>query len=83
MGPHWGEWGGNRICVSFVLLAYGTALNIFRHILYKTWPPELRGNKLVSLKVSGVSSSLMIMTVGEDGAPEGVCQGKIDISLVY
>ena len=48
-----GERRNSGVCVQFVLLACGTALNVLAYELYKTWPPELGGDELASFEVPG------------------------------
>ena len=77
-----GEWRDGGVCVRLVLLAHGTAFDIFSHKLCKAGPPEFRGDKLAGLEVTGVSSGLMVVAVGKDGAAERVPWGDIDTSFV-
>ena len=78
----WGEQGNGGMCVCFVLLARGIALNVLAHKLCKTGPPKLRDNKLAGLKIARVSSGLVVMAAGKDRAMEGVLQGNVDATLV-
>ena len=50
--------------------------------LCKVWPPELGSNELTSLEITGVTSSLMVMTAGKDGTSERILWGNIDIAFV-
>ena len=70
------------MCVRLVLLACGTAFNVFTHKLCETQPPEFRDDKLASLEVTRVTSSFMIVTMGKNGATEGVFQGNINATPV-
>ena len=70
------------MCVRLVLLACGIALNILLYKLHEIWPPELRYDKLMSLKIHGMASSLMVMAVSEDRAPQRVLRGNIDTSFI-
>ena len=60
------------MCDGFILLTCGTALNIFLHKLGKAWPPELRGDELMSLKITRVVSNLVVMAPDKDGVIERV-----------
>ena len=82
VGHDQGERGNSGVHVRFVLLACGTAFNIFPYELCETQPPELRGNKLVSFEITWMTSSLMVMTMGEDGTTEGGLWGNIDTTFV-
>ena len=68
--------------IRFVLLTDGAAFNVFAHELHKPWPSELSSNKLTSLEITGVTSSLMVMTMDEDGTVERIIQGNIDATFV-
>ena len=50
--------------------------------LCKTQPPELRGDKLASLEITGVAGSFVVMAAGKDGAAEGILWGDIDMTFV-
>ena len=52
------------MCIGFVLLARGTAFNVFPHILCEAWPSEFQGDELLGFEITGVSDSLMIMALG-------------------
>ena len=56
--------------VGLVLLARSTALNVPLHELCKTWLSEFCGDKLTSLEVSQVASSLVVMAVSKDEVAE-------------
>ena len=60
------------MCVGFVLLAHGTALNIFLHEPCKAQPLELGGDKLTDLEITRVTGSLMVMAANKDRVAEGV-----------
>ena len=68
--------------VRLVLLAHGTAFNILSYKSGEPRPPELRSNKLVDFEIVRVFSSLMIMTVRQDGLAERVLGGNIHIFAV-
>ena len=70
------------MCVRLVLLACGTAFDIFSHELHKTWPSEFSSNKLVGFEITQVTSSLMVVATGEDGVAEGIVWGDIDMTFV-
>ena len=82
MGFDRSERGNGGVCVCLVLLACGTAFDIFVHKLCKAQPPEFRGDKLVGLEVTRVTGGLMVMAVGKDGATEGILWGNVDMILV-
>ena len=69
------------VCVQFVLLTHSATFNILLHKLDEAWPPELSGDELVGLEVPRVSGSFMVVTLGKDGAMEGVLQRNIDMTL--
>ena len=77
-----GEQGDGGVCVRFVLLACGTAFDVFAHKLRETRPPKFRADELAGLKVARVSGSLVIMAVGKNGAMEGVLQGDVDMAFI-
>ena len=82
VGLDQGEWGDGRVCVRLVLLAHGAALDVFLHELCEAWPPEFGGDELAGFEITRVTSGLMVMTVGKDGATEGILQGYIDMTFV-
>ena len=82
MGLDVSKQGGGGVSVGFVLLACGTAFNILVHKLCESQPSKLRGDKLTSLEITWVTSSLMIMTMSENGAAEGILQGYVDTAFV-
>ena len=59
-----------RMSVGLILLANSIALDIFLDILCKARLLELVSNKLMGFEVPRVTSSLMIVTVGQYGAVE-------------
>ena len=77
-----GQRGDGGVRVRFVLLARGAAFDVFSHKVCETQPPELRGNKLASFQVTGVTGSLVVVAAGEDGATEGILWGDVDTTLV-
>ena len=82
MGLDRGEQEHGGVSVGFVLLAYGAALDVLLHELCKIQSPELSSYELTCFEITGMSGSLMIMAVGEDGMTEGVLQGNINMILV-
>ena len=82
MGLDQGEWGNGGVRVRLVLLACGTALNIFAHKMCETRPPKFGGDKLASLEIARVTCSLVVVTVGEDGAVKGLLWEYVDTTLV-
>ena len=82
MGFDRGEWRDGGVCVQLVLLAHGTAFDIFAHKLRETWPPKFGGNELAGLEVTEVSSGLMVVAASEDGTIEGALRGDIDMTLI-
>ena len=81
-GFDWGERGNSGVCIHRVLLAHGAAFNILAYEMCETRPPELRGNELVGLEVTWVTSSLMVMATGEDGTTERALWGDINTTFV-
>ena len=77
-----GEWGSGGMCIRLVLLARGTAFNIFAYKLRETRPPEFRGDELASLQIAGVTSGLVVVAAGEDGTTEGILRGNIYATFV-
>ena len=57
-------------------------LDTLAYKLCKTWPSELRGDKLVDLEISRVISCFMVMAVGEDRTIEGILQGNVNTAFV-
>jgi hypothetical protein len=47
--------------IDFILLASRATFNILPDELDKAWPPEFGGNKLMGLKVAGMTCGEMIM----------------------
>ena len=82
MGLNWGKQKNGGVCVRLILLAYGTALNVLAHKMCKAGPPEFSSNKLGGFEVTEVSSSLVVMTAGEDGVMKGVIQRNVDMAFV-
>ena len=68
--------------IGLILLACGTAFDVVVDVLYKTWPPKLRGNKLAGLKITRVSSSFVIMISREDGVMKRILRGYIDMTFI-
>ena len=81
MGFDQSEQGNSGVYIRLILLAYSTALNVLTHKLCKIQLLEFRGNELVDLEIPEVASSLVVMTMNEDGAKEGVTKGYVDASL--
>ena len=63
-------------------MANGTAFDVFSHKLCEARPPEFGGDELAGFEITRVTSGLVVMAVGEDGAAEGVLQGHVDTVLV-
>ena len=78
-----GERRNGGVCVQLVLLAHSTAFDVFLHKLHETQSSELSSNKLMSLEVSRMTSSLVGMTLGKNRVVEGTIRGHIDASFVY
>ena len=83
MGFDQGERRDGGVRVSLVLLAHGTAFNIFAYELRETRPPELRGDELAGLEITGVAGGLVVVAAGEDGTTERVLRGNIDMAFVH
>ena len=61
MGFDQGEWWDSGMGICFVLLAYGTALNVLSYKLGEARPPELSSDELVSLEISRVLSGFVVV----------------------
>ena len=83
VGHDQGERRDSGVGVCLVLLACGTAFDIFAHKLCKARPPKLHGDELASLEISGVTGGFVIMTAGEDGVTKGVGRRNVDVALVH
>ena len=70
------------MCVNFVLLAGGTALNISADEGSKSRPPKLSSDQLACFKETRVAGGFMVMALFENGAVEGVIGGDVDTALV-
>jgi len=70
------------MCVRFVLLASGTAFDVFVDIGSETRPPKLGSNWLMGFEVSGVSGSFMVVALCKDGMVDGVIIRDVDLALV-
>ena len=70
------------MCVRLVLLAHAAVFHILLHKLHEAWPPELRGNKLVSFQVVRVTCSFVVMTADKDRVMKGVLWENINMSFV-
>ena len=82
MGPDQSKQRDSGMYVGFVLLACGTAINVFVHKLHEAQPPEFSSDKLTSFEITRVTSGLVVMTPGEDRATEGVLQGNVHSPFV-
>ena len=82
VGFNWGEQQDGGVSVGFVLLACGTAFNVFVHKLYKIRPPKFRGNKLASLEITRVAGGLMVVAADEDELTEGVLWRNVDMTFI-
>ena len=60
------------MCIRFVLLACGVALDVLVHELCEIQPPEFGGDKLVGFKIPGMTDGLMVMIMGKDRVMERV-----------
>ena len=70
------------MCVSFVLLAESTALNIAADIGSEARPTEFGSDQLASFQEAGVTGGLMIVATLEDGTAEGIVRRDIDAAFV-
>jgi len=70
------------VSVGFVLLANGTAFDIFSNIGSESRPPKLGSDQLAGFKVSWVSGGFVIMTSFKDGMADGVVIRDIDSAFV-
>ena len=51
------------------------------HKLCKAQPPEFSSDKLASFEITGVTGSLVVMTVDKDGSAKGLTWGDIDMTF--
>ena len=81
-GANGGERWDGRVGVGLVLLAGGTALDIFADVGGKAGPSEFRHDELSSFEVAGVTSTFMVVTSLENGVAEGIIVGDVDTALI-
>ena len=81
-GANGGEGQNGGVRIRFVLLAGGAAFNVLADIRGEAGPPEFRCDKLAGFKVAGVTGTLVVVTLLENGMAEGIVVGDIDMSLV-
>ena len=62
-----GEQGNGQVGVRLVLLARGTAFNVFADVLCETQSPEFSSDELAGFEVPWVTGGFVVMTAGEDG----------------
>ena len=74
--------GNSGMCVCFVLLASHATLYVLTGVRGHARPPEFSGNELAGFQISGVASSLMVMTVLEDGVVKGFIVWDVNVTLV-
>ena len=82
MGFDWGERENNGVGVRFVLLAHSVTLNVLVHELCEPWASELGCDKLTSLEIPRVVSSLMVVAVDKDRMAEGTFGWNIHMPFV-
>ena len=70
------------MCVDFILLTGGTALNVSADEGGESRPPEFCGDQLTSFTETGMASGFMVMASVEDGTVEGVISGDVDTALI-
>ena len=70
------------MCVSLILLAEGTALNIAADKGGESGPPELGSDQLACFQEAGVAGGCMVMTAFEDGMTKRVVGRDIDTAFV-
>ena len=70
------------MCVDFVLLAEGTALDVATDEGGETGPPEFGGDQLSSFQEAGMSGRFMIMAPLKNGAAKGIIRGNIDTVFI-
>ena len=63
-----GRYGG--VCVYFILLAEGTALDIAADEGSESGPPEFGGDQLMSFQEAGVAGRFVIMATFKYGVPQ-------------
>lgn len=69
------EWGGTVLLYGFVLLAFGTALNISLYRFKEVWPVVVSLNEFLGLVHSWVACCWMVMVLLEDGLLDGAVAG--------
>ena len=62
-GVNGGERRDGRVGIGLVLLAGGTALNIFADVGGETGPPELSCNKLSGFEITRMASTVVVMAM--------------------
>ncbi len=81
-GADRGERGNRGMRVGLVLLANGTAINIFPYIGGEAGPPEFRCYELAGFQIAGMTGGDVVVTTLQDRAAKGVIGRNIDTSLV-
>ena len=71
-----------QVCIDLVLLERGTSMYITVNKRCKTQPPKFRSNKLASFENSWVTSSRMVMMVGDNELLKVCITGNIDMALI-
>ena len=70
------------MCVRLVLLACGTAFDIFAYKLRETRPPKFSSHELAGFEITRMTGGFMVVAACEDGATEGILWGNIDTTFV-
>ena len=70
------------MCVHFVLLAKGAALNVAADKGGESGPPEFSSDELSCFQEARMAGRFMIMAVLENGAVKGVVHRDVDMAFV-
>ena len=75
-----GGYGG--MCVNFVLLTKGAALNVAADKGGESGPPEFGGDQLACFQEAGMTGRLVIVAALKNGVAKGIVCGNVDTAFV-